>query len=166
MAPRDEAGALDRRGVAACGIALPAAGRVVTPDGMSTNRIAAGGNAASGGKGRSSLAGRKAGPENSREFRLALAHAEGVDGGCWRIGQRRGTGVQRWCGGLALGRWWGRLGQSRPQPLAVPAALGLLPPALFAVVGGSVALAGIPAPPASCGHAAGGATVALLEMVR
>jgi hypothetical protein len=45
-------------------------------------------------------------------------------------------------------------------------ALCLFATALLTVGGGSVALTGIPATPASCGHPALRATVAILEMMR
>jgi hypothetical protein len=64
-------------GAAAFGAVLPAARRVVTPGGTSKNRNAAGGNAAPGGKGRSSPAGRRARAENSRAFRLGAGLRKG-----------------------------------------------------------------------------------------
>ena len=67
-ARKDGAVALGGHAAAAFGAVLPAARRVVKPGGMSTNRIAAGGNAATGGKGRNSPAGRRARAENSWEF--------------------------------------------------------------------------------------------------
>ena len=141
---------------------FPLLGRVVTPGDRCRNRSAAAGNAAWGGRGRSSLADRRAGPRGCPEFCLGAGPRRRV--GAWWAGRSWvGLGLDyRWLG-LDLGGWRLRLAASRVLLPAAAIASGLVPAALFAVGGGPVVLTGMPAPPALGGALAGRATVACLR---
>ena len=97
-------------------------------------------------------------PDYFWHFVWALALAgRGERGG--RIGGRWWIALGRWLLGRSLGWWWRRHGASRVLLPTAAIASGLFAAAFFAVVGGPVALTGMPVSPVSGGVLAGRATV-------